>query len=131
MDAPSQAPVIPVGNQNWQWSPDEPLGGSRAWARSVGWLWRLPEHKTTRVVHVRLASDPGERALRRAAKRACREARRGLLGSGGVKAHGEAHAQGAALALTLHVEVHSLRDEPANREACLDAFEAAFRRALA
>lgn len=128
---PGEAPVIRVGQGlGWYWSPDNPLGGSAAWNRyrnPASWDW---EQHTRHELRFLAPAGTGERALRRAAKRACAAARRVLERRGGIKVHGESRKEGDRLRLTLKLDVHSMQVPDANREACVAAFASTFAREL-
>ncbi|GEM_PF-4482005 len=129
---PGEPPVIHVGlvYPGWNWTPDNPLGGSAAWNRfrnPASWDW---ESHSRRTLRWRVDGAPSDRVLRKAAAKACAAARRALERRGGVKVHGEARPAGGGIDLVLHLDVHSMQVTEANRDACVRAFASAFEARL-
>lgn len=124
-----EPPVVRVGmGLGWNWSPDNPLGGSASWNRfrnPASWDWEYHSRHDLRFL---APAGIDEGTLRRAAKRACDAARRTLERRGGVKVHGESREEAGRLLLTLKLDVHSMQVPDANREAAVKAFAETFAR---
>ncbi|MHB8605954.1 MAG: hypothetical protein ACYDCK_11935, partial [Thermoplasmatota archaeon] len=107
----ADAPIIPIGNARWEWSPENPLGGSWAWNRQIGWGRTIAEAHHAFTMRWIVRDEPGvvtPRMLAKSAKRAAKAARRALETRGGAVAHGAVHPHvGGTLLLIIHLDVHS------------------------